>query len=364
MISSAPVGESVALCSWMEKAFAGEVICDYRFRAEGGGHRYLKHCVQDTIDALYKDGGKKSFEIEPSKLEKADDPKKNWKSLSKQLDNVLDRVFNSIDQCPPGLVQIFAHLQKEVETKFADPNVRYTGVSSFLFLRLIVPAILGPKLFELAPDHPSPKVAANLTSMGRIIQRIANMSPMDFGAKDFLREREFYIEKQKRPMQVFIDTLCQTSTSLDFDPAAVDLQQELSYIQGHLESNIALIIPALGSEAQATTRSAQRLLVCLDSMASKAVKPRKACMINSGSAEEPRWVLNPMFDSSADRFNLDSTFNSSSTDGSGSETLGSGKVEKKGRKLSDSPRSSSTTILIPAPEETKRHKSSKLDRLL
>jgi len=328
------------------------------------GHRYLQYCVQDTIEAIYKDGGKKCFELEPSKLEKADDPKKNWKSLAKYLDALLDRIFNSIDQCPAGMIQIFAHLQKEVEAKFADPNVRYTGVSSFLFLRLIVPAILGPKLFDLAPDHPSPKVAANLTAIGRIVQRIANMSPMDFAAKEYLREREFYIEKQKRPMQVFIDTLCQMATSLDFDPAAVDLQQELSYIQGHLESNLALIIPTLASESQASSRSAQRLLVCLDTMAAKSVKPRKATMVNNGTAEEPKWVLNPLFDCNTDRFNIDA-ISSSSTD-SGSDNPNSGKLERKHRKLSDSPRSTSTSHLTSSSElvDARKHKSTKLDRLL
>lgn len=349
------------------------------------GHRYLQYCVQETIDGIYKDGGKKSFELDPTKLDKTDDPKRNWKALSKTLDGLLDRIFNSAEQCPSGMVQIFTHLQKEVEAKFADTNVRYTGVSSFLFLRLIVPAILGPKLFDLVPDHPPPKVAANLTSLGRIVQRIANMSPMDIAAKDVLREREFYIEKQKRPMQVFIDSLCQRPTSLDFDPAAVDLQQELSCLQAHLEGHLQLIINCLNDVNSGTVQAASRLLVALDAMSYKAVKPRKATMIedispNASPDELDRWKLNPDFDAEADKFDLDAT--SSGSEGSEPSTSrdssrdssflcitprdsNSPRREKRrsSRRQGSTDSSGKPTITVVS-EPVEKRKSSKLDRML
>lgn len=341
------------------------------------GHRYLQYCVQETIDGIYKDGGKKSFEIDPSKLDKTDDPKKNWKLLSKTLDTLLDRIFTSTDEVPSGMVQIFTHLQKEVEAKFADPTVRYTGVSSFLFLRLIVPAILGPKLFDLVPDHPPPKVAANLTSLGRIVQRIANMSPMDISAKDVLREREFYMEKQKRPMQVFIDSLCQRPTSLDFDPAAVDLQQELSCLQSHLETHLSSIIACLKDDNSGTVQASSRLLVALDAMSAKAVKPRKSTMVQDPTASPDdgiQWKLNPDFDAETDKFNLDATSSgseSSDTSSSASSFLcitpreNSPRREKRksGRRTgSDGPGSGKTNITVVSEGAEKR--KSKLDRLL
>jgi len=334
------------------------------------GHRYLKYCIQDTIDAIYKDGGKKNLEIDPLKLDKTEDARKNWKNLSKHLDDLLNRILNSVDHCPSGMIQIFAHLQKEVESKFADANVRYTGVSSFLFLRLIVPAILGPKLFDLANDHPPPKVAANLTTLGRVVQRIANMSPMDFAAKEFLREREFYIEKQKRPMQVFIDTLCSSTTSFDFDPAAVDLQQECSFIQAHLESHLSVIIASTTSEeGRAVARSASHLLIALDAMAAKAVKPRKPCMIQVGTdPEEENWVVNPKFDPEQDRFQLDAS--GGGDDGSGSEN-GSGKLSTPDKKKKSARRKSAGTHSdgigrsqsLAVPVEAEKRKS-KLERML
>lgn len=353
------------------------------------GHRYLQYCVQDTIDAIYKDGGKKNYELDPSKLDKTDDAKKNWKALSKMLDSLLERIFNSAEHCPPGMVSIFTHLQKEVEAKFADTNVRYTGVSSFLFLRLIVPAILGPKLFDIVPDHPPPKVAANLTALGRIVQRIANMSPMDISAKDVLREREFYMEKQKRPMQVFIDSLCQRPTSLDFDPAAVDLQQELACLQAHLEGNIEAIIGALkSSENAGTVQATTRLLVSLDAMAGKSVRPRKPTLVrsstnsNDNDDSKPQWKLNPLFDPEADKFHLDAISSESesspdspassltlSTSGSGTlrDASPAGKTEKRRSGKRPTERDTlknSAAATASEPKAPEPRKSSKLDRML
>lgn len=38
--------------------------------------------------------------------------------------------------------------------KTVDQDVRYTAVSSFIFLRFFAPAILSPNLFHLRPHHP------------------------------------------------------------------------------------------------------------------------------------------------------------------------------------------------------------------
>lgn len=75
-----------------------------------------------------------------------------------------------LQNCEPcrELLKVFSHLQRRLTEKFSDPSsssanangtkspepdlaglARYTGVSGFVFLRLICPAILGPKLFYI-----------------------------------------------------------------------------------------------------------------------------------------------------------------------------------------------------------------------
>ena len=47
---------------------------------------------------------------------------------------------------------LFAHVRAKVIEKFPqDPNIRYTALSGFIFLRFFCPAILSPKLFDLLP---------------------------------------------------------------------------------------------------------------------------------------------------------------------------------------------------------------------
>jgi hypothetical protein len=92
------------------------------------------------------------FQFDATKLEKGEDPKKNFKRLISVLDTFLEGLYASIDQCPTSMREIFSYLVKELEKKFPnEPNIKYIGVSGFLFLRFICAAILGPKLFGIMP---------------------------------------------------------------------------------------------------------------------------------------------------------------------------------------------------------------------
>jgi hypothetical protein len=114
------------------------------------GYSFLYDVVHPTVEQIYNE--KKGLEIDPSKLDKGEDPKKNFKRLVTVLEEFLDRLYASIDECPTSMRGIFAHLASELEKKFPqEPNIKYIGVSGFLFLRFICAAILGPKLFNIMP---------------------------------------------------------------------------------------------------------------------------------------------------------------------------------------------------------------------
>jgi hypothetical protein len=52
--------------------------------------------------------------------------------------------------CYRPLRRVFYRLKTAVGERFPDdPNVRYTAISAFLFLRLFCPAIINPKLFNM-----------------------------------------------------------------------------------------------------------------------------------------------------------------------------------------------------------------------
>lgn len=61
-------------------------------------------------------------------------------------------------RCTQGRVPVHRSPRKDVEPALCVPatddlDVRYTAVSSFIFLRFFAPAILSPNLFQLTPHH-------------------------------------------------------------------------------------------------------------------------------------------------------------------------------------------------------------------
>lgn len=251
-------------------------------------YSYLQYCVQPLIDTIIKETAKgKSCDVS------SPEAKKNWKYAQKLLDSALERIYKSADQCPPDLRDIFFHIQESVQEKFPEDRlVKFIGVSGFLFLRFICPAILGPKLFDLASDHPNTKATDNLKQIAKIIQRIANMSPTQDHSDPVSNDIEKYVELQKQNMKRFLNQVSRTNQNIEFfNPASVDLQQELSFMQEHCEKNIDVIIQAFTDNSE-ISENAKQLLCILDKMNETSEVKRLPALIQNDKNE---WILNPNF---------------------------------------------------------------------
>jgi len=89
--------------------------------------------------------------------------------------------------CPIELRKLFGHIRLMVERKFGGGGGMEPGgfgmlprqaISSFVFLRFIVPAILNPHLFGLCPGMPSYGVGRSLTLLAKCTQSLANLNPV------------------------------------------------------------------------------------------------------------------------------------------------------------------------------------------
>ena len=69
---------------------------------------------------------------------------------------------------------------------------QYYGVSSFMFLRFLVPAVMYPKLFYLQDTHPSKCTSRTLLLLGKIILSIGNMK---------LPQKDYYLEPMTQLIQ-------------------------------------------------------------------------------------------------------------------------------------------------------------------
>jgi hypothetical protein len=114
---------------------------DYYMKLVGGD--FLFATLSTVVDTFYTLD--ECCEVDPSKLKgKSDDAiQKNIKKLLDNAGLTLNEILTSDELFPPELAMLFAALKKSSEAKFAYiPDVPYTAISGFLFLRFFCPAIL------------------------------------------------------------------------------------------------------------------------------------------------------------------------------------------------------------------------------
>ena len=84
--------------------------------------------------------------------------------------------------------------------------VKTRAVSGFIFLRLLCPAILNPRQFNLISEPPSPAANRSLVMVAKCLQNLANL--VEFGVKEsYMEVVNPFILKNKERMVVFLDHL-------------------------------------------------------------------------------------------------------------------------------------------------------------
>ncbi|KAL7304905.1 ras GTPase-activating protein 1 isoform X2 [Trichogramma pretiosum] len=166
---------------------------------------FLKSALRDTITKLIE--SKQSCELNPTKMDSPEDACNNAEYLLQILDEVTLSIFTSSEKCPKSLRYIFSCLQRAVLTKWPHERlVRTRVVSGFIFLRLLCPAILNPKSFNLIEESPSPMATRSLVMVAKCLQNLANL--VEFGGKEpYMEVVNPFILKNKERMVVFLDQL-------------------------------------------------------------------------------------------------------------------------------------------------------------
>jgi len=116
-------------------------------------------------------------------MDSPDDACANAEFLLATLDDVTHSIFLSSDACPRTLRYICGCLQKAAVAKWPHERlVRTRVVSGFIFLRLLCPAVLNPRSFNLLPEPPPPHAARSLVMVAKCLQNLANL--VEFGGKE------------------------------------------------------------------------------------------------------------------------------------------------------------------------------------
>ncbi|XP_054830706.1 ras GTPase-activating protein 3 [Eublepharis macularius] len=139
------------------------------------GMHYLQVTLKPIIDEICQ--VHKPCEIDPVKLKDAENLETNRENLRQYVDRIFTVITKSGVSCPTVMCDIFFSLRESAAKRFqGDLDVRYTAVSSFIFLRFFAPAILSPNLFHLTPHHPDPQTSRTLTLISKTIQTLGSLS--------------------------------------------------------------------------------------------------------------------------------------------------------------------------------------------
>ncbi|KNE57452.1 hypothetical protein AMAG_03163 [Allomyces macrogynus ATCC 38327] len=164
---------------------------------------------------------------------------------------IVERLVATIDDFPPQLRSVFAMLRARVTRKWPDhPECNYTVVSSFLFLRFINAAILGPKLFGLCDTFPNPTVARTLTLVSKSLQQLANFSTFDGAKEPFMTPLNPILTELIPTLKAYLDAVSQpvvggppppsgmssTPSSVPSSPVTPDTPMSLSVHPGATEA--------------------------------------------------------------------------------------------------------------------------------
>uniref|UniRef100_A0A3S5ZPH7 Ras GTPase-activating protein 3 n=1 Tax=Bos taurus TaxID=9913 RepID=A0A3S5ZPH7_BOVIN len=139
------------------------------------GMQYLHVTLKPTIEEICQ--SHKSCEIDPVRLKDGESLESNMENLRQFVDRVFSVITKSGVSCPTVMCDIFFSLREAAAKRFQDDlDVRYTAVSSFIFLRFFAPAILSPNLFQLTPHHTDPQTSRTLTLVSKTIQTLGSLS--------------------------------------------------------------------------------------------------------------------------------------------------------------------------------------------
>uniref|UniRef100_A0A8C5S9R8 RAS p21 protein activator 1 n=1 Tax=Laticauda laticaudata TaxID=8630 RepID=A0A8C5S9R8_LATLA len=189
--------------------------------------RFVHHALKDSILKIME--SRQSCELNPSKLEKNEDVNTNLAHLLSILSELVEKIFMAAEILPPTLRYIYGCLQKSVQSKWpANTTMRTRVVSGFVFLRLICPAILNPRMFNIISDSPSTTAARTLTLVAKSVQNLANL--VEFGAKEpYMEGVNPFIKSNKHRMIMFLDELGNIPELPDTtEPSRTDLSRDLA----------------------------------------------------------------------------------------------------------------------------------------
>jgi len=176
--------------------------------AKDKGYHYLINILRMTLQNIMDEN--KSVEIEKIN---SDDPEATEKIdlFVRYFASIIDVIVNSIGDMPKEFFYISQSIYIEAQKRF--PGYGLVAVGSFIFLRLICPAIVSPETENII-GVPSVHQKRLLLSLAKGIQGLANKS--DYLIKwPILKSKMEFFEECSKKMFCFLQDVCNPEREID-----------------------------------------------------------------------------------------------------------------------------------------------------
>ncbi|KAG0668708.1 Ras GTPase activating protein ira2 [Maudiozyma exigua] len=176
--------------------------------AKDKGYDYLIRTLRTPLQSILDEN--KIVEIEKLDIDDSEAPEK-IELFTKYFATIIDAVVNSTEQIPKEFFYISQSIYIEAQKKF--PGYGYVAVGSFLFLRLLCPAIVSPETENII-GVPSVHQKRVLLSLAKGIQGLANKS--DYLIKwPILKPKVEFFEEYSAKMFNFLKEVCDVDRTID-----------------------------------------------------------------------------------------------------------------------------------------------------
>jgi len=190
--------------------------------------------------------------MDPLRIQKTDGQlQANRDHLISICQNLLDHIFQSVDQCPLEIREVCHHFVVTVSSKFAE--YRYQAVGGFIFLRFFCPACVAPDGFGLITESPSSPARRSLVLVAKILQNLA--SGVLFGGKEeFMSSINPFIESNLAATRDFFKKISEvpfcaneTEKFLPLDVMPMKVLEDLVDIHRYLNDRLSKMIGSIGN---------------------------------------------------------------------------------------------------------------------
>jgi len=172
------------------------------------GGEYLKKTLTQPVKDLINSGD--TLEVFPSKLPQSEALTQNIEKLKNWSQIILDRIVNSVEECPWQIRVICHHLKVEVSKKF--PKVGNRIIGGYIFLRYFCPAIMVPEFFHLISEVPSPVVRRALVLITKCLQNVANNTNFGGDSEPYLKTMNQFIESNVQIVKTYFEKISTLDT--------------------------------------------------------------------------------------------------------------------------------------------------------